>query len=894
MGIHNLDKLFRPDSIAVIGASEQPGRIGTALLHNLMHGGFKGRIYPVNPRHPELMGLVSVPAIDRIDDHIDLAVIAVPIEQVPDIIHQCAEKGVAAAIIISAGGKETGTVGQAIEERIARAAGGRIRILGPNCLGLMVPGFQLNASFAAGMPNVGNLAFVSQSGGVCAAILDFSFKDGIGFSHFVSIGSMLDVDFGDVIDYLGKDPAAKSILLYVEQLSNIRKFMSAARSVSRIKPIIVLKAGSSPAGAQAASSHTGALAGEDAVYDAAFKRCGVIRVRSIEELFDCAELMAKQSRPAGPNMAVVTNGGGPGVMAIDAMARYGLEPKVLSPATISSLNEILPPCWSHHNPVDIIGDADAKRYTQVIDILHKEEDLHGLMVILAPQALIDPLHVAEALVPRLQSLPFPVVTVWMGGRDVAAGIQFLNDSGIATYATPERAAQAFTYLVQHTRNQAMALEIPPRLENRLHFDRQKVRSIVQTADLSGHRFLAESEAREILAAYGIPINPTITVNSAEAAINEAEKIGWPVVMKILSPDISHKTEADGVHLDLRSPAEVGEAFGRVMAGARRFNPEARIEGVIIQPYLAHADYELLMGLKQDNAFGPIIVFGIGGIFTEVLRDRALGLPPLNRLLIRRLMEETRVYKLLHGYRNRPAADMPAIEEMLLRLSQLAVDIPEIAELDINPVLVKNGRPIAVDARILLRSAQRPSPLHLAISPYPSQYEVCTKSKSGLHLLIRPIQPEDADLFMELFKTLSPTSVYYRFFRQMKTLSPSMLAMLTQVDYDRHMALVAIDESSVPEKMLGVARIIADPDPSQTEFSIMVGDPWQGQGVGAQLLLNLLKVAKQQGIEKVWATVLPENTYMQRLGKKFGFAIKYNSEEGAFDLNIDLTKAEIEE
>ena len=894
MGIHDLDKIFRPATVAVIGASERPGRIGTALMHNLLHGGFKGRVFPVNPNTSRIMGLPAAAAVTAVDARIDLAVVAVPIERVPEVIGQCVAAEVKTAIIISAGGRETGEPGRRIEQRIAEAAAGRIRIVGPNCLGVMAPGALLNATFAAGMPNPGNLAFVSQSGAVCTAILDLSYKEGIGFSHFVSIGSMLDVDFGDMIDYLGRDPAAKSILLYVEQLSGIRKFMSAARAVSRIKPIIVLKAGSSQAGARAAASHTGALAGEDAVYDAAFKRAGVIRVGSIEELFDCAELMAKQPRPAGPRLAIITNGGGPGVMAIDAMARYGLEPAELSRETIEALDRILPPCWNRRNPVDILGSATTERYVQTVEIIRREPGLHGLMLIMAPQALTDPLEVAGTLTQQLKGAPFPVFAVWMGGRAMEAAVQLMNDAGLATYAVPERAVLAFTYMVRHSRNLTMMKEIPPRLQRRLSFDRESVREIIAEQDFADGRMLTETAAKKILTAYGIRTNPTAVADSAEAAVALAEAIGWPVVMKIVSPDISHKTEADGVQLDLRTADEARAAYARIMTGAARYNAEARVEGVAVQAYLAQPDYELLLGVKRDEAFGPVIVFGMGGIYTEVIRDRALGLPPLNRLLIRRLMEETKIFKLLHGYRNRPPADIMAIEEMLLQLSQLAIDIPEIAELDINPVIVKNGRPLAVDARILLRPAAKPSPLHLAISPYPAQYELCTETKTGLHLLIRPIQPEDAELFVTLFKTLSPTSVYFRFFRHMKELTPEMLAMLTQVDYDRHMALVAIDVSATPERMLGVARIIGNPDLSETEFSIMVGDPWQGQGVGATLLLNLLKVAKQQGAKKIWGTVLRENTHMLGLGKRCGFNLKFDSEEGAYDLTIDLSQVEWEE
>ena len=895
MGIFNIDKFFHPEAVAVIGASEQAGRIGTALMHNLLAGGFPGRLLPVNPKYAQIMGLPAVSAVDRLDVQVDLAVVAVPIRQVPEIIEQCAAVGIKSAVVISAGGKETGEAGRQIEERIGKAAAvGGVRILGPNCLGIMAPGAKLNATFTADMVRAGNLAFVSQSGGICAAILDMSFQEGIGFSHFVSIGSMLDVDFGDMIDYLGRDPAAKSILLYIEQLSNIRKFMSAARSVSRIKPIIVLKAGSSSAGAKAASSHTGALAGEDAIYDAAFKRAGVIRVATIEELFDSAELTAKQPRPAGRRMAVMTNGGGPGVMAIDAMARHQLEPAVLGETTLAALNEILPPHWSHQNPVDILGDASVLRFRQSMEILANESDLHGLMVIFLPQALTDALAVAQELVQCLKGRPFPVFAVWMGGRDVAAAIQFLNDAGIATYATPERAVHAFATLLQYSRNLEISKEIPPRSQRRLFFDRRLAAAIIAATDPASGTFLTEARTKELLAAYGMEINPTRIAESPEAALGVAEEIGWPVAMKVLSADITHKTEADGVHLDLRNGDDLRCAYRKIMAGAKRFSENAHVQGVTLQPYLADADFELLLGIKRDELFGPVLLFGSGGIYTEILADRVLELPPLNGQLIRRMLAETRIAKLFKGFRNRPPIDMAALETMLLQLSQMAIDLPEIAELDMNPVLVKNGKPVVVDARILLRPAAQASPLHLAISPYPAQYEVCTTTRSGLRLAIRPIQPEDAELFVELFKTLSPTSVYYRFFRHMKSLSPELLAMLTQVDYDRHLALVALDLASTPEKMLGVARVIGDPDLEHTEFSIMVGDPWQGQGVGVALLVNLLRAAKKQGVKKIWGTVLRENTQMLHLGKKAGFSTKFNSEEGTYDLNIDLAAVVLED
>ncbi len=894
MGFINLEKFFTPESIAVIGASERPGRIGTALINNLLDGGFSGRILPVNPKYKRIRTLSCVPSVAALDTGADLAVVAVPIRQVSGILGQCADIGIQAAIIISAGGRETGAPGLAIEQDIAAVASAHgIRVIGPNCLGIMAPGRKLNASFAAGMPNAGNIGFVSQSGGICTAVLDLSFKEGIGFSHFVSVGSMLDVDFADIIDYLGKDPSTRSILLYIEQLTNIRTFISAARAVSRVKPILALKAGTSPAGSQAAASHTGALAAEDCAYDAAFKRAGITRVHNLEELFDIAELLAKQPRPSGSRMAVITNSGGPGVLAIDAMHRCGVTPATLSPRAIAELAEILPSHWNRRNPVDIYGDASPERYAQAIRIVVEHDQPPGLLVILSPQALNGPMEVARALVSLLADRHFPVFAVWMGGRDVESAVQFMNNSGIATYNTPERAVLAFSYMVQHIRNLEMSRHLPPRLEQRLFFNQEQARAVVRSADLSGSLFLNENQAGEILSAYGLTVLPSVPADSAEAASAAAQQVGWPVVMKILSIDIPHKTDADGVQLDLRSPAEAVAAWNRIMAGAYRYNANARITGVTVQPCIADPDYELLMGVKRDEVFGPLILFGAGGVLTEFIGDRAIGLAPLNRSLATQLIEETRVFRLLQGYRNKPLADVNALVTMLLRLSQLVVDIPEIDELDLNPVIVKNGRPTIVDSRILLRRCSRPAPLHLAISPYPSQYEICTTTKGGLRIQIRPIRPEDAELFVELFKNLSPSSVYFRFFQHIKELSPDMLAMLTQIDYDRHMALIALDLSADREKMLGVARIIADPEISQCEFSIMVGDQWHGQGVGAQLLLHLLKVAKQQGVEKIWGLVLPENTQMLRLAKKFGFGVRFDREEGAYRLHINLAEARLE-
>ncbi|MGD9366186.1 MAG: bifunctional acetate--CoA ligase family protein/GNAT family N-acetyltransferase [Desulfobacteraceae bacterium] len=894
MGLFNLDKIFRPRSIAVIGAGEKPGTIGRALMHNLTDGGFEGDLWPVNPNYADIFGLKAHGTIGEIGAPVDLAVIATPIATVPEIVAACSARKVGGAIVISAGGKEIGAEGSAIEDRIrTEARKGGLRIVGPNCLGIICPVRKLNASFAADMPNAGKLAFISQSGAICTAILDLAFKERIGFSHFVSIGSMLDVDFGDLIDYLGYETGVSSILLYIENLTNIRKFMSAARAVSRIKPIVVLKAGRSAAGARAAASHTGAMAGEDAVYDAAFDRAGVVRVNTIDELFDCAELMAKQPRPRGPRLAIITNGGGPGVMATDALARHGLEPAPLDRQTLEDLDRVLPQFWSRNNPIDILGDASPQRYAQVLQICTQCKGVDGVLVMMVPQALTEPAAVARELIALLKDRKQPIFTSWMGGRDVAPAMELLNQAGIPTYETPERAIGAFVHMARYARNLEMAREVPPRLTRHITVQGEQARAMIQKGMRQTEGFLTETDAKAVLEAYGIRINPTEPAADMDGAVHQAEKMGYPVAMKVVSPDIIHKTEANGVQLDLRSTEDVRRAYQVIMDGARAYKPDAEIRGVALQPYIDRPDYEILLGAKHDANFGPVILFGSGGIFTEVVKDRAIALPPLNQLLVKRLMEETRIHRLLHGYRNRPPVDMEQLTEMILRLAQLAIDFPEIAELDLNPVVVKNGHPQAVDARILLKPDAVVSPLHLVISPYPAHYETAQETRSGLNILIRPIRPEDAQLFAELFKALSPTTIYYRFFTYMKSLSPEMLARMTQIDYDREMALVAIDRSADREQMLGAARIIADPDGRKAEFSVLVGDPWQGKGIGAKLLEHLLYIARQRNIEHIWGCVLKENVTMLRLGKKAGFATCFNREEDVYDLTIDLPTAQQE-
>jgi acetyltransferase len=884
MGQYNLNRLFKPRHVAVVGASEKPGSMGNALMTNLMAGGYAGTLLPVNARYRTIHGHPAVGSVLDLEPGVDLAIIATPIHTVPDIVQGCVQKKIGAAVIISAGGKEIGAQGRQIEEQITRIAyEGGLRIVGPNCMGIISSGVRLNASFAAEMPVAGKLAFVSQSGAICGAILDMAFKENIGFSHFVSIGSMVDVDFGDMIDYLGNDTSAESILLYIESLTHFRKFMSAARSVSRIKPIIVLKAGRSPAGARAAASHTGALAGEDSVYDAAFKRAGIVRADTIEELFDCAELMAKQPRPRGSRLAIVTNGGGPGVMATDALARYGLEPAALDAETLKQLDTILPPFWSRNNPIDMIGDASVERIRGTLRICLDAPTIDGLLFIFVPQALTDPLLVAEELTKAVSTRRTPVFTCWLGGKHIEKAVAFLNENGIPTYDTPERAIRAFMFMVEYAANIEMLQEIPPRLTRNMAFDFEAAENVFSTAAPDG--FLSESDTWQILTAYGLPLMQRETAATAEDAARIGQAMGYPLVMKLLSPDISHKTDVGGVCLDLRSKRDVRSAFRRIMDSAHTIRPDARIMGVTLQPLLSHPDYEILLGAKRDTHFGPVILFGMGGIYTEILKDRSIGLPPMNRLLARRLMQHTKVWSLLQGYRNRPAADVDRLEELIIRLSQLLIDFPQIAELDMNPVLIQNGNPVIVDARIRVSPSDTPSPMHLVIAPYPDADEAFITTEDGTHLLIRPVKPEDAPLFTELFQKLPSDSIRSRFYGAADVLTPAVSARFTQIDYDREIAMVAFDQDSASENILGVVRIMGDPDGKIGRFAVLVGDRWHGRGVGSNLVKTCMLIAKKRGFQTITGVVRKENISLLAMGKQLGFDINKMPDTDEYELVI---------
>ena len=888
MSVFNLDRLFAPQSIAVVGASEKAGSVGAAVMQNLIAGGFGGDIYPIHPRYRAVYRRKACSSIRKLGIRPDLAVIVTPIATVPEIIKDCVAAQCGGAVIISAGGKETGPVGAAIEARIKEAASGSsLRIVGPNCLGIMCAGSHLNASFAGPMPKSGNMAFISQSGAICTAILDFAKKEHMGFSHFVSLGSMLDADFGDVIDFLGNDPEVQSIVMYVENLTRHRNFMSAARAVSRVKPIIAFKAGRSTAGARAAASHTGALAGEDDVYDAAFKRAGIVRIKTFEELFDCAEFISKQPRPTGNGIAIVTNSGGPGVMATDALSDYGVEPVTLKPETLRLLNAVLPPCWSGANPVDILGDASAERYKKAVDILLQDSSINGLLIMFAPQSLTDPALVAEKLADNLINHRIPVITAWMGGVEAEKGRQIFNRAGISTFDTPERSVRAFMDLYKYWQNNQMLQEVPPNLPKKLDFDRDTAVSIIEKAMDRPGGLLTEAESKQLLSAYGIPVNYAEIATNAEEAVRLAQQIGFPVALKIHSTEISHKTDVGGVILDVKNENAVRTAFIEIFKAVKTARPDARIEGVSIQKMLARPDYELIIGAKRDPDFGPVLLFGMGGVFTEIIRDRAIALPPINRLLARRLIEETKISRVLKGYRNLPGIDLTRLEEILIRLSQLVTDFSEISEIDVNPLMAGAFGVIAADARVVIKPSSIKAPLHLVISPYPNQYESQVTIEGEESILIRPIRPEDAPLLEALFDTLSSKSIYFRFFSPMKRIPPQMLARFTQIDYDREVALVAVQSCRDGEKMLGVARIIPEYDGKNAEFAIIVGDRWHGKGIGAQLLKRCLALAWMRNIEQVSGLVMTDNVNMLALGRKLGFSSRMLPRQNAYELSLDF-------
>jgi acetyltransferase len=882
---HSLDPIFRPRSVAVIGASATPGGVGSILLRNLLASPFGGVVYPVNPKRHTVHGVLCHADLDALPERVELAVIATPAATVPDVVAQCVRHGIPAAIIISAGFSELGAEGRALEARIRELARGKMRIVGPNCLGVLHPPSGLNASFAAGMAAPGKVALLSQSGAICTAILDWAQEAGIGFSSFVSVGAMLDVDFADLLDYFADEPATRSIILYMESIGDVRKFLSAARSVSRTKQVIVVKSGRHEAGARAAASHTGALAGSDAVFDAAFRRAGVLRVTTIPDLFNMSEILSLQPPPRGPALALVTNAGGPGVMATDALMMAGGQLAALGPPTLAALDAALPPYWSHANPVDILGDATPERYRAAVEACLKDPAVHGVLVLLTPQAMTDPTATARQLQPFGRNGK-PLLACWLGAAAVHEGRRLLHEASIPTFDSPEDAVRAFLHMVQYRRNQELLYETPAAVPEDTPPDAERVRALFRRARAEGRTLLTEAEAKEVLAAYGIPVASAIACRTADEAVAAAVRTGFPVVLKLLSSALSHKSDVGGVQLKLADEAAVRAAFERIRAGVDRAGKPEAFEGVTVQPMITERGHELIVGSSVDRQFGPVILFGAGGVLVEVFQDRALALPPLNRTLARRLMERTKVYQALQGVRGQGPVSLDELETLLVRFSRLLTDFLEIQEVDMNPVLATPRRVLALDARVVLAPPDAPRP-RLAIRPYPNQYSAPYRLRDGREVLVRPIGPEDEPLIIALHAGHSEHTIRMRFFSLVKTLSHDSLIRLCHLDYEREMALVAVLEDGQGPHILGVSRYYLQPETGDAEFALVVGDAYQRQGLGRHLLGRLIAVAKERGIRRLVGQVLAENGPMLALARKLGFVPSPTPDHAVTDVVLDL-------
>jgi acetyltransferase len=894
MSIRNLDYLLKPRSVALIGAGTKPHSVGAVLARNMFSAGFEGPVMPVNPHHKAIEGVLTYPDVASLPMTPDLAVIATPPETVPGLVAELGARGTKAAVIITAGfGEGADTHGRELRQKVLDAAKCHcLRILGPNCIGLMVPGRRLNATFAHAEGAPGDLAFVSQSGAVVSAVLDWAASHGIGFSHLISVGDMADVDFGDLLDYLALDTGARAILLYMEAIKDARKFMSAARAAARTKPVVVVKTGRFEAAKHAAASHTGALAGADAAYDAAFNRAGLLRVHDLDELFDAVETLALARTPAGDRLAILTNGGGFGVLATDALIEAGGRLAEISPDTRKKLDAVLPPTWSHGNPVDIVGDADGARYAKALAPLLEDQDIDAVLVLNCPTAIASSTEAAAAVIATLKGSRKTVLTSWIGGAAVQESRNLFAENRIPTYSTPGQAARAFLELVNYRRNQELLMETPPSIPGGFAPDRSKVRAVIDTALGAKREWLTEPEAKAVLAAYDIPTVATSICDSPKAAAARAAEIAAPVVVKILSPDITHKSDLGGVVLDLATPAAVREAAEAMRKRISELRPEARIEGFVVEPMVHRPGaFELIVGVAQDSQFGPLVLFGQGGIAVEIVGDSALGLPPLNMKLARDLMARTRIYRQLLGYRSQPPADLDAIAFTLVKISQLVIDNPEVTELDINPLLADEYGVMALDARIRLAAASpAESARRFAIRPYPSELEETIALPDGTKLLLRPVRPEDEPAIQAGFMKLTPQDVRMRFFASMKTLPHDLAARLTQIDYDREMAFVAFtqDAAGATLEAVAVVRLMADPDNRQGEYAVVVRSDFQRRGLGRILMDRIIGYAGRRGISEMFGYVLEENSAMLKLCATLGFTVtKIADERGVAEVRLRL-------
>ncbi|MBK7405696.1 MAG: bifunctional acetate--CoA ligase family protein/GNAT family N-acetyltransferase [Phycisphaerales bacterium] len=876
MSIQNLDRILAPRRIAVLGASHRVGSVGNAVFTNLLTSGFQGVVYPINPKHESVGGVQAYRDIASVPHTPDLAVICTPARTVPGLVREAGEAGVRGLLVLSAGFGEGAGSGANLREELRGAMSDYpgMRMIGPNCLGVMVPGLGMNATFGRGTAQEGGIAFISQSGALCTSVLDWALDAGVGFSYFVSVGNVLDVTFGDLIDYVAQDPMTKSIILYIESLREARGFLSAARAFARTKPIIAYKAGRFAESAKAASSHTGAMAGEDAVYDAAFRRAGIERVYEIADMFECASLLRRGRRPSGDRLAIVTNAGGPGVIATDALLARDGRLAVLADETMSELNGFLPADWSHGNPVDILGDAPAERYAQACQTVLSDKGVDAVLAVLSPQAMTSPTDVARALIAVAAKSRKPVLASWMGGPSVREGASLLEQAQIPTYRSPDDAVQAFMHLVKYSRNLEVLFDTPRDIPVELGSSPElRLRAIEPGVAEDG--MLTEHEAKAVLSRYGFDVAEAVPAASAAKAIEAAERIGYPVVLKLNSPDITHKGDVGGVKLNLRSPDAVRDAYADIVARAVKERPEARIEGVMVQPMLdTAAGVELIIGAKRDPVFGVVMLVGAGGTLAELLADRVVELPPLNERLVRRMLESLRCWPLLRGYRDSPAVNLDALVSAIERVSYLLSDHPEIAELDINPLLATPERVIALDARIRIEAMEtkgEPGTYeHLAIRPYPAGLEHQAILTDGSSVLLRPIRPEDEPMWHDMVAACSEQSMHFRFGAVVDPMSHGLASRFCFIDYDREMAIVAEVGTGPERRLAGVGRMVGAAGLDDAEFAILVADPWQGQGLGRLLTERCLDVARIMQTRRLTAEMDAENSKVVDLLRSVGF------------------------
>jgi acetyltransferase len=873
MNARQLNTLFNPKSIAVIGASDTPGRVGYSLFRNLIANGFSGSVYPVNPNRDLVQSVKAFPNMAALPQKVDLAIIATRAPTVPDMVNECIASGVLSAVVISAGFSEAGEEGNRLVDQIRQSVeSSGMALLGPNCLGFIRPKLNLNASFSRKMPHKGGMAFISQSGALCSAVLDWSVKEHVGFSYFVSVGEMADIGFHDLIDYFGNDPDTKAILIYMETLTQARSFMSAARSFARTKPIIVLKVGRSQEGAKAALFHTGSITGNNQIFDAIFKRAGVLRVGSIAELFDCAKNLSMQRRPTGNRLVIVTNAGGPGVIATDALMDQRGTLAELAPETLRFLDENMPPFWSRANPIDMLADADALRYGKAVKACLRDPNVDGILAILTPQAMTDAAAIARELVGIAKGAYKTVLASFMGEDDVAEGRRILVQGKIPAYEKPEDAVRSFLNMVEYQRNLRLLTETPATIPHAFTPNTADNRKIISDIASSGRVILTAPEVREILTNYDIPVPRGGLVKNPREARALAAGIGFPVVMKIVSPDIIYERDVGGIISDIQTEEEIDPAYDRIMDAVRSKAPDARIFGMYIEEMIEKR-YELLIGSKKDPIFGPVIVFGMGGVAVDVFKDTNIGIPPLNMSLAQQLIDGTKISTLLKGYRGTAAVDVAAIQFLLYKFAYLVMDFPEISEMDLNPFAVDERGGIVLDAKIILDekvAGKTVKPFsHMVICPYPREYERTVLIRRGRSVLLRPIRPEDEPMQEEMFKTFSAETKRFRFFGPVKE-SHEMLARYTQIDYDREMAIIAELTEDGRKRMAGVVRLIADPYNETAEYAIVIGDPWQRQGLGTIMTRHILEIARNRGIKKVYAYLLEDNVKMLDLFLKFRF------------------------